>query len=139
MISPLDSAVFGDLFTVDDRIAQQFADRRRLADLVDVEVALARAEADVGVIPASAAEAIASAAARLELDLPAIRESVAASGVATIDLVRQLRIAAGPEAAAFVHRGATSQDIVDTAAILAIRRATTLIEARLQEAVAALI
>ena len=139
MISPLDSAIFGDLFTVDDRIAQQFADRRRLADLVDVEVALARAEAEVGVIPGPAAEAIASAAARLELDLPAIRQGVAASGVPTIDVVRQLRIAAGPEAAAFVHRGATSQDIVDTAAILAIRRATTLIEARLQEAVASLI
>jgi 3-carboxy-cis,cis-muconate cycloisomerase len=139
MISPLDSAVFGDLFSVDDCIAAEFADRRRLADLIDVEVALARAEAVAGVIPASAADAIASAAARLELDLPAIRQSVAGSGVPTIDLVRQLRIAAGPEAAAFVHRGATSQDIVDTAAILALRRATTRIEERLKETVDALI
>ena len=139
MISPLDSAVFGELFSVDDRIASEFADRRRLADLIDVEVALARAEAVVGVIPASAAEAIASAAATLALDLPAIRQSVAASGVPTIDLVRQLRLAVGPEAAAFVHRGATSQDIVDTAAILALRRATARIEERLKETVAALI
>ena len=139
MISPLDSAVFGDLFSVDDRIAAEFADRRRLADLIDVEVALARAEAVAGVIPASAADAIASAAATLELDLPAIRQSVAASGVPTIDLVRQLRLAVGPEAAAFVHRGATSQDIVDTAAILALRRATTLVEERLKGTVAALI
>lgn len=139
MISLLDSAVFGDLFCVDDRIAAEFADRRRVADLLDVEVALARAEAEVGVIPASAADAIASAAARLELDIPALRQSVAASGVPTIDLVRQLRNAVGPEVAAFVHRGATSQDIIDTAAVLGLRRATTLIEERLKEAVDVLI
>jgi len=139
MISVLDSALFGDLFSVDDRIAAAFADGLRLADLIDVEVALARAEADAGVIPASAADAIAAAAAKLEIDIPALRQSVAASGVPTIELVRQLRLAVGPEMAGFVHRGATSQDIVDTAAVLGLRRATTLIEERLKEAVDALI
>ena len=139
MISVLDSAVFGDLFCVDDRMAAAFADRRRLGDLIDVEVALARAEAGVGVIPASAADAIAAAAATLKVDIDALRQSVAASGVPTIDLVRQLRLAVGPEMAGFVHRGATSQDIVDTAAVLGLRRATTLIEERLKEAVAELI
>ena len=119
MISVLDSALFGDLFCVDDRIAAVFADRQRLADLLEVEVALARAEAAVGVIPAAAADAIAAAAAALEVDIAAIRRGVAASGVPTIELVRQLRRAVGPDNAGFVHRGATSQDIVDTAAILA--------------------
>jgi 3-carboxy-cis,cis-muconate cycloisomerase len=139
MISVLDSAIFGDLFCVDDRMAAVFADRRRLADLIDVEVALARAAADVGVIPVSAADAIAAAAAKIEVDLPLLRQSVAASGVPTIELVRQLRLAVGPEMAGFVHRGATSQDIVDTAAVLGLRRATTLIEERLKETVDALI
>ncbi len=139
MISVLDSAVFGDLFCVDDRIAAAFADRQRLADLIQVEVALARAEAGVGVIPASAADAIAAAAADMEIDIPALRQSVAASGVPTIDLVRQLRLAVGPETAGFVHRGATSQDIVDTAAVLGLRRATMLIEQRVKEAVDVLI
>ena len=64
---------------------------------------------------------------------------MAASGVPAIELVRQLRRAVGPTTPAFVHRGATSQDIVDTAAILAIRRATALIEERLKEAIDALI
>src|ERR1700704_6544038 len=113
MISLLDSEVFGDLFGVDERIAAAFADDRRVRDLIDVEVALARAEASVGVIPASAADAIAAAAAKLPIDVAALRQSVASSGVPTIDLVRQLRLAVGPEMAGFVHRGATSQDIVD--------------------------
>ena len=139
MISLLDSAVFGDLFGVDERIAAAFADDRRVRDLIDVEVALARAEASVGVIPASAAGAIAAAAATLKVDIAALRQSVASSGVPTIDLIRQLRLAVGPEIAGFLHRGATSQDIVDTAAILGLRRVTTLIEERLKEAVAELI
>jgi 3-carboxy-cis,cis-muconate cycloisomerase len=139
MISLLDSELFGDLFCVDGRIAEVFADRQRLADLVAVEVALARAQAAAGVIPAAAADAIAVAAASLEIDTAAIRRSVAASGVPTIELVRQLRIAVGPETAGLVHRGATSQDIVDTGAILALRRATTLIEGRLKEAIDGLI
>jgi 3-carboxy-cis,cis-muconate cycloisomerase len=139
MISLLDSTVFGDLFCVDDRMAAVFADRQRLADLIQVEVALARAEAGVGVIPAAAADAIAAAAATLEIAIPALRRSVAASGVPTIDLVRQLRLAVGPEMAGFVHRGATSQDIVDTAAVLGLRRATMLIEERMKEAVGVLV
>jgi 3-carboxy-cis,cis-muconate cycloisomerase len=139
MISLLDSEVFGDLFGVDERIATAFVDDRRVRDLIDVEVALARAEASVGVIPASAAEAIAAAAATLHIDVAALRQSVASSGVPTIDLVRQLRLAVGPEMAGFVHRGATSQDIVDTAAVLGLRRQTKLIEERLKEAVSELI
>jgi 3-carboxy-cis,cis-muconate cycloisomerase len=139
MISILDSELFGDLFGVDERIAAVFADRQRLADLLAVEVALARAEAAVGVIPKAAADTIATAAASLEIDTGAIRRSVGASGVPIIELVRQLRLAVGADAGGFVHRGATSQDIVDTGAMLALRRATTLIEGRLKEAIDALI
>ena len=139
MISLLDSAVFSELFGVDEGIAAAFSDTQRVADLIDVEVALARAEAAAGVIPASAADAIAAAADKLDVDVAALRRSVAGSGVPAIDLVRQLRAAVGPENASYVHRGATSQDIVDTATVLGLRRATTLIEGRLQEAIDALI
>lgn len=139
MISLLDSAIFGELFGVDDRIAAALSDRQRVADLVDVEVALARAEATAGVIPASAAGAIAAAAATFDADVPALRRSVAVSGVPAIDLVRQLRRAVVHEHAPSVHRGATSQDIVDTAAVLGIRRVTALIEEQLRSALDALI
>ena len=139
MISLLDSAVFSGLFGIDEEIAADFDDRRRVADLVDVEVALARAQAKLGVIPQSASDRIAAAAAGFDVDMAALRASVAASGVPTIELVRQLRQAAGPDAAAFVHRGATSQDIVDTAAVLALRRATTKIREKLKALVDGLI
>jgi 3-carboxy-cis,cis-muconate cycloisomerase len=132
MISLLDSAVFGGLFGIDEGIAADFDDRRRIADLLDVEVALARAQASAGIIPVFAADRIATAAAHLTADMPSLRRGVAASGVPTIELVRQLRDAAGTDAAAHVHRGATSQDIVDTAAVLALRRATARIRARLK-------
>jgi 3-carboxy-cis,cis-muconate cycloisomerase len=133
MISLLDSAVFGGLFGIDGEIAADFDDRRRIADLLDVESALARAQAAIGVIPAAAAERIAAATANLKVDISALRQGVAASGVPTIELVRQLRQAAGPDAAAFVHRGATSQDIVDTAAVLAMRRAIARIREKLKD------
>ena len=139
MISLLDSAMFGELFGIDDRIAAAFSDRQRVADLLEVEVALARAEAEAAVIPEPAAAAIAAAAATIEIDVPALRKSVAGSGVPAIDLVRQLRLAVGSEYASYAHRGATSQDIVDTAAVLGLRRATDLIEGALHEAIDALI
>jgi len=139
MIGLLDSEIFSALFGIDGEIAAELSDRRRVADLLDVEVALARAQAAHGVIPPSAVEDIARAAASLDVDLAAVRRSVAASGVPTIDLIRQLRAAVGPSAAPFVHRGATSQDIVDTAAVLAWRRAQRLIDARCSSVTAALV
>jgi len=139
MIGLLDSEIFSALFGIDAEIAAELGDRRRVADLLDVEVALARAQAAHGVIPAAAAEAIARAAAELDVDLAALRRGVAASGVPTIDLIRQLRAAVSPSAAPFVHRGATSQDIVDTAALLAWRRVQRLIDARLKNVTAALV
>jgi 3-carboxy-cis,cis-muconate cycloisomerase len=139
MISLLDSAVFSGLFGIDDAIAADFDDRRRVADLLEVEVALARAQARLGVIPHAAADRIATAAAGLSVDMAALHKSVAGSGVPTIELVRQLRHAAGPDAGDFVHRGATSQDIVDTAAVLALRRSTARIEEKLHELVVSLI
>ena len=139
MISLLDSSLFAGLFAIDDEIAADFDDRRRVADLLEVEAALARAQAEAGVIPAAAAERIAAAAKTLDVDLAALRRSVSACGVPTIELVRQLRQACGSDAAPFVHRGATSQDIVDTASLLALRRAVAKIKVKLKDTAAALI
>jgi 3-carboxy-cis,cis-muconate cycloisomerase len=138
MIGLLDSQIFSGLFGIDADIAAEFSDRRRVADLLHVEVALARAQAARGTIPHSAADAITRAAASLDVDLDLLRRSVTLTGVPTIELVRQLRAAAGAEAAPFVHRGATSQDVVDTAAVLAWRRAQQLIDARLNGVLSAL-
>jgi 3-carboxy-cis,cis-muconate cycloisomerase len=99
------------------------SDRAWLQAMLDVEAALALASASVGVIPAGHAETIA-AACRAELfDVGAIGAEAANVGNPAEPLVRALRAQVGEPAAEDVHRGATSQDIVDSAARLVARRA----------------
>ena len=126
MISPIDSVLFAPLFS-DDAVARVFGDAARVRAMVDVESALARAEARAGVIPGSAADAIVAALAPASLDLGALVEAVsreiASHGVPVIPLLAQLRARLPPEAASWLHWGATTQDIVDTAAVLQLRSA----------------
>lgn len=94
-----------------------------VAAMLKVEAALARAGATVGTVPAEAAAAIENAARAGGFDLADLSRGAGTDATPVISLVRQLR-ARVPEAdAAFVHRGATSQDVIDTAAVLIARRA----------------
>jgi 3-carboxy-cis,cis-muconate cycloisomerase len=99
------------------------ADEAWLQALLDVEAALARAEADAGVIAAEHADAIAAACRAQLFDVAAIGAEAANVGNPAEPLVRALRAQVGGAAAQDVHRGATSQDIVDSAAMLVTRRA----------------
>ena len=91
--------------------------------MLEAERALANAEALAGVVPAHHAGSIA-AACRLEcVDVAAVVEAGRSSGNPAEPLVRALREAVGGDAADWVHYGATSQDIVDSAAMLVARRA----------------
>jgi 3-carboxy-cis,cis-muconate cycloisomerase len=105
--------------------------------MLDVEAALAEAEAALNVIPPTAATAI-RGAARAELyDIAAIARDAPGAGNAAIPLIRQLtdRVAAlDAEAAHYVHWGATSQDIIDTAAVLQLRNLIPPIAADLERA-----
>jgi 3-carboxy-cis,cis-muconate cycloisomerase len=107
-----------------------------LAAMLEAERALARAEASVGVIPAAAADAIAAACEPAGYDV----EAVCADGRAVANpaepLVRVLRERVGGDAARHVHFGATSQDVVDTAAMLVARRACELVATELDGAAA---
>ena len=94
--------------------------------MLDAEAALARAEARAGVIPAEAANAIAACCRADLFDATTIGEQGHAVANPAEPLVRALRERAG-EAARFVHHGATSQDIVDTAAMLVARRARSFV------------
>lgn len=100
-----------------------------LQALLDVERALASAEAKADVIPATAAEAIASACRADRFDVQAIALDSRRAGNPVEPLVRALRAAVGSEVAPYVHRGATSQDVLDTAAMLVAQRALDLIVA----------
>lgn len=89
-----------------------------LAAMLEVERALAAAGAACGVIPESAAAAIQSAADPARFDVASIAYDAAQSGTPVIALVRELTAAVPPDARPYVHFGATSQDIIDTAASL---------------------
>ncbi|SDK63053.1 3-carboxy-cis,cis-muconate cycloisomerase [Nonomuraea maritima] len=93
-----------------------------LQAMLDAEAALTRAQASLGLVPAAAAEAVTAAARAAAFDLPGLVERARSGGNPVIPLVEDLRAAVGPHGA-YVHRGATSQDIVDTALMLTARRA----------------
>jgi 3-carboxy-cis,cis-muconate cycloisomerase len=104
-------------------LLDELSDRAWLQAMLDSERALAGAEAALGLIPAAAAEAIATAC-RAELYDPAeIARQGRAAGNPAEPLVRALRAQVGGEAAGKVHHGATSQDVLDTAAMLVSARA----------------
>jgi 3-carboxy-cis,cis-muconate cycloisomerase len=94
-----------------------------LQAMLDAEAALARAEARANLIPTEDAEAIAGACRAENFDIAAIGRDAAATGNPVVPLVRALSEAVGGSAAGHVHHGATSQDIIDTAATLVARRA----------------
>jgi 3-carboxy-cis,cis-muconate cycloisomerase len=100
--------------------------------MLDFEAALARAEVTAGVIPARASQAIAAAARAEQFDAEAIAREARASGTVSIPLVQALtaRVQAADAASArFVHFGATSQDVADSAMVLTLRRAHTILAA----------
>jgi 3-carboxy-cis,cis-muconate cycloisomerase len=95
-----------------------------LQHMLDFEAALARAEAATGVIPASAAGPIAKACKASSFDLAALAEAATRSGNLAIPLVKALTAElakADADAARYVHWGATSQDVIDTAGMLTLR------------------
>jgi 3-carboxy-cis,cis-muconate cycloisomerase len=95
-----------------------------LQHMLDFEAALARAEAAVGVIPAAAAAPIGNACKAASFDLAALAEAATRSGNLAIPLVKALtaNVAKADAAAArYVHWGATSQDVIDTAVMLTLR------------------
>ena len=133
-IGVLSSTLFGDMFgTAAMRAA--FGEFGLLARCAEVEAALARAQARVGIVPAAAAAAISQAAAAIieqpaSLDRARLKRETETVGYPILPLVRQLAERAG-EAGRWVHWGATTQDIMDTAAVLQIRAGLELIEADL--------
>jgi 3-carboxy-cis,cis-muconate cycloisomerase len=132
-MTPLDSAIFAPLFT-DEEISTLFSDGAFVHALVEVEIALARGEGRLGVIPPMAAARIAEVRAD-RIDTEALTKGTLRSGFPIIALVEELRKQVGSEAAPFVHWGATTQDIMDTACILQLRSATELFKTRLMEIV----
>jgi 3-carboxy-cis,cis-muconate cycloisomerase len=103
--------------------AAAVSDEAWLQAMLDAEAALARALARGGLIEAAEAEAIAAACRADGFDAAAIAQGAAGSGNPVVPLKAALTDAVEGPAAGHVHRGATSQDILDTAAMLVTARA----------------
>lgn len=121
-----DSILFRDAFGTAPMRAV-FDDRTLIAKYIEVEVALARAEARCGVIPAEAADAIAAHCSIDQLDFDLLRDETDIVGYPILPLVHQLVKMCG-EAGRYLHWGATTQDIMDTAVVLQVRDALAIIE-----------
>ncbi|OQD57283.1 3-carboxy-cis,cis-muconate cycloisomerase [Streptomyces phaeoluteigriseus] len=104
------------------RAASATSDASYLRALLDAEAALTRAQAALGLAPAAAAAAVTRAAAGA-FDVRSLAERARGGGNPVIPLVSDLTRAVGTEYGPYVHRGATSQDIMDTATMLVAVRA----------------
>ena len=120
MTDPFESEIYGGLFAPPE-LKALFSDARHVQAMLVVEAALARVEAELGIIPAAAGAEIVRAIDTFKADYPGLRDGTTSAGLPVPALVAQLRAAVGGEAAGFVHWGATSQDIMDTALVLVLR------------------
>lgn len=130
------SDLFGTLF-LPDSVRAAVGDRAWVAAMLEFEAALAAAEARAGVIPGEAATAIAAACDPDRFDVEALGREGRAAGNPVVPLVRALTDAVTGDADRFVHWGATSQDVMDTAAMLVARRALAAVGEELDGVVAA--
>jgi 3-carboxy-cis,cis-muconate cycloisomerase len=127
-----------------DPLAELFSDRSVLQALLDFEVALARAEARAGIVPHAAAESIAAAAKAETFDIAAFSHDILRAGTPGVPLAKALTervLTKDAGAAHYVHWGATSQDVADTALVLLLKRAQPIVRAdilRLEETLARL-
>jgi len=128
---------FAPLF-VPERLLDAVSDRAWLEAMLQVENALASAEVAAGIVPAEAATAIADSCRPELFDIEALAREGRSVGNPAEPLVRALRERVGGEAARYIHWGATSQDVMDTASMLVARHGLDLIVVELDRIAAAL-
>ncbi len=126
-VSAVDSDLLGPLFAT-DAMRACFSDQARLAAMLQVEAALARAES--GLVPASLAAAI-EAIDVASLDIASLGRATAIAGVPTIPFVKAVQQQLPAALEKSFHKGATTQDILDTALVLHLRDAMALVAADL--------
>ncbi|MGY6643794.1 MAG: lyase family protein [Salinarimonas sp.] len=134
--SPLDSALTGPLF-VTPAMRAVFGDEARLAAMLAFETALARAQAEAGMANAALGDALA-AITPADFDCAALGAETALAGVPVIPFIGQLRRMLPPPLASDLHKGATTQDMLDTALVIQIRDALKVLAPDLRALIEAL-
>ncbi len=122
----LDSILFRDAFGT-PAMREVFSDFSLISRYAEVEIALAKAEARCGVIPVEAAEEIAKRTDVAAFDFDLLRSETDIVGYPILPLVHQMAKQCG-DAGRYVHWGATTQDIMDTAVVLQVRAGLEIIE-----------
>ena len=125
-----DSAIYKDAFGTAE-MRSIFSDESLVAHGVAVEVALARVQGQLGIIPGKAARDIAAHANAAAIDLAKLKTETDLVGYPVVGLIHQLAHQCG-EAGRYLHWGATTQDILDTVAVLQVRDAIAVVERDLQ-------
>ncbi len=123
----VDSRLFRAGYTTDEA-RQVFCDLRRLQRWLDVEAALALSQAEIGAVPETAARTLAETARLDLLDLDRVEADRKKTGHSLIPLLNAWQAVTPPEAARYIHFGATTQDIQDTAQSLEIAEILTLVD-----------
>ncbi|MGQ0732475.1 MAG: 3-carboxy-cis,cis-muconate cycloisomerase [Acidobacteriota bacterium] len=134
------ATLLGALATT-DALAEVFSDTSLLAAMLQFETALARVEARHGIVPVAAVRHMEAAADPGAFDLEALAQAARASGTVGVPFVEALRARVSRRdsaSATYVHWGATSQDVTDTALILCLARARSLLAADHERLVRAL-
>ena len=129
-ISPFDSQIFGPLIS-DRETTALFSDETYIRCLLDFEMALAKVEAEEGVIPQTAFKTIRDALKLFRPNPIDLRQGTALDGVPVPALLKLCRQVVGGDAQHYLHWGATSQDAIDTALVLRLVQAVTLLKKRL--------
>ncbi|XRM45813.1 hypothetical protein ABZX51_008887 [Aspergillus tubingensis] len=130
--SAVDSRIFRNLFGTEE-IRDIFSDEAYIKCLVEVEIALARAEAKVNVIPHESANVIAENAKYENIDLDRMAADTENVGYPVLPLVWQLAEMVPEEHAKYIHWGATTQDIMDCASMVQMRRGLVIVRRNLHE------
>jgi 3-carboxy-cis,cis-muconate cycloisomerase len=115
--------VFGD-----EELLELFSEDALVEAWLEVERALALAQAELGIVPSKAAAAIAAEATADKVDLARLREGTRVVGYPILPLLEQIKAASSPDVAAYLHWGATTQDVMDTGLALTLARALDRVE-----------
>jgi 3-carboxy-cis,cis-muconate cycloisomerase len=126
----IDSPFLGDLYGTPE-MRKVFSDQNLLQCWLDVEVALAQAEAELGIIPAEAASEITLKSRASNLNPESIKALVDQTIHPIVPLIRTLQGICEGDAGQYLHWGATTQDIMDTAVVLQLKLAIKIFELRL--------
>lgn len=131
--APLLSPILGDRET-----AAMFGVQADIRAMLRFETALARSQAKIGMISPDVADEIETAISAFEPDMETLTRAIARDGMVVPGLVKQLRLAVSAEIADQVHLHCTSQDVIDTSAMMRMKACSTILSKRLSMLVAAL-